>query len=212
MDGGYVTISPVTCYANLMVHETSEPNFTVSGDFMPLTRYAQDRLHIGCPPKLCASDDKCCLVVVIITIITITITPEAMELAIYIHKRVDKEFSKLGITDADLCIAATEVMQGKFEADLGGGVIKKRVALQQGKSGGARSIVFFKQNKNLFFYDGWVKNGSKKSAKEIEDDELLVYKKLARSYLALDEKAMSALKTSGTFREVNCNENQTSST
>ncbi|WP_425032107.1 type II toxin-antitoxin system RelE/ParE family toxin [Pantoea agglomerans] len=179
---------------------------------MPLTRYAQDRLHTDRPPEICASDDKCCLLVVIITIITITAMQEAMELAIYIHKRVDKEFSKLGITDADLCIAATEVMQGKFEADLGGGVIKKRVALQQGKSGGARSIVFFKQNKNLFFYDGWGKDGSKKSAKEIEDDELLVYKKLARSYLVLDEKAMSALKTSGTFREVNCNENQTSST
>lgn len=128
-------------------------------------------------------------------------------MAIYIHKRVDKEFSKLGITTGDLCSAATEVRQGNFEADLGGGVIKKRVALNQGKSGGARSIIFFKSHTNLFFYDGWEKDGSRKGAKEIEEDELLTYKKLAKSYLKLDAAAMAALLKSRTFREVNCNEN-----
>lgn len=126
-------------------------------------------------------------------------------MAIYIHKRVDKEFTKLGITDTDLCTAAAEVMQGIFEANLGGGVIKKRVALNQGKSGGARSIIFFKANKKLFFYDGWGKDGSKKGAKEIEDDELLAYKKIAKGLLAADSKAMKSLTSSGTFREVKCN-------
>lgn len=128
-------------------------------------------------------------------------------MAIYIHKRVDKEFSKSGIPNNDLCIAAAEVRQGNFEADLGGGVIKKRVALNQGKSGGARSIIFFKAHSNLFFYDGWEKGGSRKGAKEIEDDELLIYKKLAKSYLKLDRAALEILLKSRTFREVNCNEN-----
>lgn len=141
----------------------------------------------------------------------VTVDIEAKDLAVYIHKRVDKEFSKLRITDAALCAAAAEVEQGIFEADLGGGVIKKRVALTKGKSGGARTIVFFKANTNLFFYDGWDKDGTKKGAKEIEDDELLAYKKLAKAYLKLDATAMKSLIKSRTFREVECNENQTSS-
>lgn len=41
--------------------------------------------------------------------------------------------------------AAEEVMQGIWEADLGSGVIKKRLPLQQGKSGGARTIIFLNQ-------------------------------------------------------------------
>ena len=46
--------------------------------------------------------------------------------------------------DKVLMAAAEEVMQGIWEADLGSGVIKKRLPLQQGKSGGARTIIFFK--------------------------------------------------------------------
>lgn len=132
---------------------------------------------------------------------------EAMDLAIYLHKRLDKIFREEGIADTDLCKAAADVMRGEFEADLGGGVIKKRVARNQGKSGGARTIIFFKTDKNLFFYDGWAKDGTRKSAKEIEDDELLAYKKLAKGYLKAGEEAMKQLTKSGTFREVNCREN-----
>src|SRR5271166_2909611 len=38
--------------------------------------------------------------------------------------------------------AAVEVMEGRYEADLGGGIVKKRVAYPgRGKSGGARILV-----------------------------------------------------------------------
>jgi hypothetical protein len=44
---------------------------------------------------------------------------------------------KSGISDAALCKAIMDAEQGLIDADLGGGVIKQRVARKgQGKSGG----------------------------------------------------------------------------
>lgn len=74
-----------------------------------------------------------------------------MDLAIYTTKLFDRKMKKEDVTDVDLCQAASEVMNSCFEADLGGGVLKKRLALQSGKSGGARSIIFFKKGSHVFF-------------------------------------------------------------
>jgi len=80
--------------------------------------------------------------------------PEDKGMVIYIHKRLDRMFDKFGIGDIELCTVASEIMHGNFEADLGGGVKKKRIPLHAGKSGGVRSVVFFKREGNLFFYGG----------------------------------------------------------
>ena len=54
------------------------------------------------------------------------------------------------VADKLLCQAAREIEQGLFEADLGGGLCKKRVALPgQGKSGSARTLVA-KKHKGQF--------------------------------------------------------------
>ena len=99
--------------------------------------------------------------------------------------------------------AAEEVMQGIWEADLGSGVIKKRLPLQQGKSGGARTIIFFKSANHVFFYDGWSKSGlSSKGTKEIEDDELAAYKKMANAFLAFSNKQIEDLIETGFLIEV----------
>lgn len=78
---------------------------------------------------------------------------------------------------------------------MGGGVIKKRLAIQgQGKSGSVRVIIFFKINNHLFFADGWTKNAvNAKGKKEIEDDELQVYKHLANEFLNYDESTINHL-------------------
>ncbi|PJZ03173.1 hypothetical protein PRCB_24245 [Pantoea rodasii] len=132
-------------------------------------------------------------------------------MAIYVHKRFDRNFKKASLHDDDLCHAAAEVERGEFEADLGGGVIKKRLALTAGKSGGVRSVIFFKRGNTLFFYDGWSKGGmNKKCAKEIEDDVLATYKILAKGYLQATAADLLQLKNRGTFREVNCDENYAS--
>ena len=70
-----------------------------------------------------------------------------------------------------LCQAAREIEQGLFEADLGAGVCKKRVAVPgQGKSGSARTRVAKKHKDAIFFLAGREKSrpGSDFSDKEVD--------------------------------------------
>ncbi|GHV32666.1 hypothetical protein AGMMS4952_23450 [Spirochaetia bacterium] len=65
-----------------------------------------------------------------------------------------KSFSRLAdkeeITKEELLTAADEVNRGIYEADLGGGVFKKRIPRPgAGKSGGYRAILLFRKNERL---------------------------------------------------------------
>ncbi|WP_396432348.1 type II toxin-antitoxin system RelE/ParE family toxin [Limnohabitans sp.] len=80
------------------------------------------------------------------------------------------------LSDELLCQAAREIEQGKYEADLGGGVCKKRVAVPgQGKSGSTRTLVAKKHNTAIFFLAGREKNsaGSDFSAKEVDAAKII---------------------------------------
>ncbi|WP_368300580.1 type II toxin-antitoxin system RelE/ParE family toxin [Kluyvera sichuanensis] len=124
-------------------------------------------------------------------------------MAIYKAKRFNQNTKKLGITDDVLLKAAEDIKQGVWEANLGGGVIKKRLPLQQGKSGGARTVIFFKYDRHIFFYDGWAKNSvSSGNGKEIEDDELIAYRKLASAFLAFTDTDIAKLLATGFLVEV----------
>ena len=75
------------------------------------------------------------------------------------------------MSDELLCRAAREIEQGQYEADLGGGVCKKRVAVPgRGKSGSTRTLVAKKHITTIFFLAGREKNapGSDFSAKEVD--------------------------------------------
>ncbi|ELJ8548526.1 type II toxin-antitoxin system RelE/ParE family toxin [Vibrio cholerae] len=64
---------------------------------------------------------------------------------VYKSKWFSKWADKEDLTDRDLSAAVQEMANGLIDADLGGHVMKKRVALQgQGKSGGARTLLAFK--------------------------------------------------------------------
>ncbi|EJB4930286.1 type II toxin-antitoxin system RelE/ParE family toxin, partial [Escherichia coli] len=53
------------------------------------------------------------------------------------------------------------------------------------------------------FYDGWSKSGlSSKGTKEIEDDELAAYKKMANAFLAFSNKQIEDLIETGFLIEV----------
>lgn len=76
---------------------------------------------------------------------------------------------------------------------LGGGVYKKRVALSgRGKRGGARTLLAFKKDGNVFFIYGFAKN----QQANIKDSELKALKLLAKELLGYNKKALSkAVKT-----------------
>ena len=77
---------------------------------------------------------------------------------------------KTDLTDRVLCDAVAEMARGLIDADLGGGVVKKRVALPgRGKSGGARMLVATNKDNRWFFMFGFEKKDQANvSAKELE--------------------------------------------
>ena len=106
-----------------------------------------------------------------------------------------------GIADADLCDAIRCAEEGLIDADLGGGVIKQRIARKrQGKSGGFRSIVLFRRSEKAFFAYGF----AKRERDNIRRDELKAFRKLADEMLAYDDKALAAAMKNGTIVEIRC--------
>ncbi len=80
------------------------------------------------------------------------------------------------LSDSALCQAAQEIELGLIEADLGGGLCKKRIALPgQGKSGSARTLVAKKHKEAIFFLAGREKSkpGSDFSDKEVEAAKII---------------------------------------
>ncbi|MCY4499828.1 MAG: type II toxin-antitoxin system RelE/ParE family toxin, partial [Rhodospirillaceae bacterium] len=74
-----------------------------------------------------------------------------------------KAFSRFagreGIDDAALCEAADRARSGSVDADLGGGVIKQRIARKGGgRAGGFRTIVLFRRGELAFFVYGFAKS------------------------------------------------------
>jgi hypothetical protein len=66
---------------------------------------------------------------------------------------------KLDLTDAALCAAVQEMIHGLVDADLGGGVLKKRVALPgRGKRGSTRTLLASNRGNRWFFLFGYEKN------------------------------------------------------
>ena len=66
---------------------------------------------------------------------------------------------KTELTDKALCRAVEEMVQGLIDADLGGGLVKKRVGLAgRGKSGGARTLIATNKASRWFFVFGFEKN------------------------------------------------------
>ena len=67
----------------------------------------------------------------------------------------------VALDEAVLCNAVAEMAAGLVDADLGGGLVKKRVGLPgRGKRGGARTVVATSSGDRWFFILGFAKNES----------------------------------------------------
>ncbi len=110
---------------------------------------------------------------------------------------------KSGLTDDALCDAVAEMSQGLVDADLGGHVVKKRVALPgQGKRGGARTIVATKMADRWFFLYGFGKN----ERANIDKDELKVLQEMAKELLGFSDQQLATALMAEEIVEV-CNGN-----
>lgn len=106
---------------------------------------------------------------------------------------------KTELSDALLCIAVAEMAAGLVDADLGGGVVKKRVALPgRGKSGGARTLVATNRGDRWFFVFGFEKN----ERANIRDDELEELQDIAADLLARTGRELDQAITDGALLEI----------
>ena len=96
---------------------------------------------------------------------------------IFKTKAFSKWFNKSDLSDTDLLVAVKEIEKGLYEADLGGNIYKKRVAIgNRGKSRGARTIVATKLSEHWFFIFAFTKNERAKSTML----NLQIYKRLLK--------------------------------
>lgn len=105
-----------------------------------------------------------------------------------------------GLSDAVLCEAVKEMTEGQYEADLGGNLLKKRIARPgQGKSGGFRTIVATNYEGRWFFVYGFAKN----ERGNIDDEEEAALKKLAKTLLTMAPAALGKAEKAGEVTKVN---------
>ena len=110
---------------------------------------------------------------------------------------------RVGVGDSALCEAARRAGKGLIDADLGGGVIKQRIARKgQGKSRGFRSILLFRRDEYAFFVYGFAKS----ERQNLKRDELKAFRMLAVEMLSLDRDGLGAAMSNGTIVEVMCDD------
>jgi hypothetical protein len=95
---------------------------------------------------------------------------------------------KSELVDAALCAAVEEMKQGLIDADLGGGIVKKRVAVSgRGKRGGTRVVVATNKGDRWFFVFGFEKSRRDNvTAHELDALQKLAADLLIRSTAQLD--------------------------
>jgi hypothetical protein len=114
---------------------------------------------------------------------------------IFKNKAFDRFARKAALGDEALKKAVSDAERGLIDADLGGGVIKQRIARA---GGGFRTIVLFRSGERAFFVHGFAKS----EQDNIGDDELAAFKMLATEMLGYDDAAIAAALSAGALAEL----------
>jgi hypothetical protein len=117
-------------------------------------------------------------------------------------RHFDRWMRKTDLTDVALCTAVREMSQGLIDADLGHGLVKKRVGLAgRGKRSGARTLVATNKKNRWFFVFGFEKN----ERTNIDGDELDVLQDLASELLLRSSDELAIAVVDGALKEI-CHE------
>jgi hypothetical protein len=114
-----------------------------------------------------------------------------------------KVFARLakaeGVGTDRLIRCITEAEDGLVEANLGGGLIKQRLARPgQGKSGSLRLVLVFRKGNRAIFIDIF----AKKDKANFTEEELKGYRKLAAILLSWNDKQISDALQAGALIEI----------
>ena len=103
------------------------------------------------------------------------------------------------ISDHGLRDAIERAERGLIDADLGGGVIKQRVARTgQGRSGGYRMLIAYRSGNRAVFMYGIAKN----DRGNISEDELATLREIGASWLAAQPAQLKDAITAGILEEM----------
>ena len=103
------------------------------------------------------------------------------------------------LTDTALLKAIDEMEQGLVDADLGGNLYKKRVALPgRGKSGSTRTLIATNRQNRWFFMFGFEKNDKE----NITQAELAYLQEVAQIFLGYSNDELQLAIDKGEFLEV----------
>lgn len=103
------------------------------------------------------------------------------------------------IADKSLSEAIERAERGLIDADLGGGLIKQRVAREgKGRSGGYRMMVAYRAQGRAVFLYAFAKN----ERDNIDPDELLSLREIAEDWLAADADKIALAVEDGALQEV----------
>jgi len=124
-------------------------------------------------------------------------------MAIYKTRWFERWARKQGLTTQSLYAAVLEMTAGLYEADLGGGLLKKRIARAgQGKSGGFRTLVATNKGDRWIFVFGFSKN----ERANIDKREEEALKKLSAHLLSLSSEDLVVAQRNDELIEVICDE------
>ena len=103
------------------------------------------------------------------------------------------------IADPDLVAAIDRAMSGLIDADLGGYLIKQRVARRGGgRSGGYRVLIALRGGERSVFLYGFAKS----ERENIDPAALADLKKLAKVFLTLTDAQIASVLREGELREL----------
>jgi hypothetical protein len=103
------------------------------------------------------------------------------------------------ISDRSLKEAIERATRGLVDADLGGGIIKQRVARQgQGRAGGYRMLVAYRAGARAVFLYAFAKN----ERENIDPGELLTLREIGAAWLAANTTQIDTALDQGILQEV----------
>jgi hypothetical protein len=118
---------------------------------------------------------------------------------VFKYTRFSRFASKEGITDHELLEVVDQLEADQADANLGGDVYKVRIARPgEGKSGGHRVIVYFRNEFRTFFSYGFSKNDKG----NISRKELKAFKRDAKNQFLLTDEQIEVRLRNGTFIEI----------
>ena len=118
---------------------------------------------------------------------------------VFLTKWMSRYARREKISRASLCEAVTRAERELIDADLGGGLIKQRVARAgKGRSGGYRTILAYRRFGRADFVFGFAKS----ALENIDRDQLETLQDIAAIWLTADERKIANGLQNGELEEV----------